>query len=154
VKGKFPWGEGVALSGEQALIYSRVSQIDENRTDRQRAVILAILESARRASPGQVVKALDGTLRYVYTDLPEDEVRTLGKDALTQGWLGYDVVQLRTPVLPGEEGKPTGLSADINGQRAWIVDYGKEAKRVQEAIYGFSTVEEAKGPDYVADLFR
>ena len=154
VKGKFPWGKGVELSGEQALIYSRVSQIDESRTDRQRAVILAILERARHASPGQVIKALGKTLRYVYTDLTEGEVDALAKDALTQGWLNYEVTQLRTPILPGKEGQATGLSADVDGRRVWIVDYEKEAKRVQEAIYGFSTVEEGKGSGYVAGLFQ
>ena len=154
VKGKFPWGQGVELSGEQALLYSRVSQDDEKRADHQRAVILAILERARQASPGQIVKALGRTLRYVYTDLTENEVDALAKDALTQGWLNYEVTQIRTPMLPGEEGQVTGLSADVNGQRVWIVDYAREAKRVREAIYGFSAVEDGKGADYVAGLFK
>jgi len=154
VKGKFPWGEGVELTGEQALLYTRVSQTDESRADRQRAVILAILARARQSSPGQIVKTLGRTLRYVYTDLTEDEVNALSKEALTQGWLHYEVVQLRTPILPREEERPTGLSADVNGQRVWIVDYAREARRMQEAIYGFTDIEDWKGSDYVAGLFK
>ena len=154
VKGKFPWGEGVQLTGAQALLYSRVGQDDENRADHQRAVILAILERARQSSPGQVVKALGKTLRYVYTDLSEAEVDALAKDALTQGWLHYEVTQLRTPALPGGEERTTGLSADVDGRRVWIVDYPREAQRLQEAIYGHTNLLDGKGADYVAGLFE
>jgi anionic cell wall polymer biosynthesis LytR-Cps2A-Psr (LCP) family protein len=154
VKGKFPWGEGVQLTGEQALLYSRVSLDDGARADRQRAVILAILDRARQSSPGQIVKALGKALRYVYTDLAEGEVDALAKDALTQGWLNYEVAQMRTPALPGEGGRPTGLSADVNGQRVWVVDYESEAKRVQEAIYGYTNILDGKGPGYLAGLFK
>ena len=152
VKGKFPWGEGVQLTGEQALLYSRVGQDDEHRADHQRAVILAILERARQFSPGQVVKALGRTMRYVYTDLSEDEVDALAKDALTQGWLHYEATQLHTPTLPGETESPTGLSAEVDGRRVWIVDYPREAQRLQEAIYGYTNILDGNG--YIADLFK
>ena len=153
LKEPFPWGEGVHLTGDQALLYTRVSPRDEQRADRQRAVILAILESARAASPGQVVQALGSALRYVRTSLGEEEAGDLAKEALTQGWLGYKVTQLRSPVLPGEGGQPTALSADLDGRRVWIVDYAREAKRVQEAIYGHSEIEDGKDSDYIASLF-
>ena len=154
MKGKFPWGDGVELTGEQALIYTRVSQEhDESRAARQQRLILAILDSARNSSPGQIVNALDKSLGYVRTNLAEEDVTDLAKDALLQGWLNYAVTQMRTPILPGEAGATAGLSAYVNGQRMWIVDYPREAKRLQEAIYGYTNILDGKGEDYVAGLF-
>ena len=155
MKGRFPWGEGVRLTGQQALVYSRVSEgSDEARAERQQRLILAILDSARQSSPGQILKVITRVLRYVRTDLTEDEVGSLVKDAFMQGWLSYNVARLRSPVLPGEEGDATGLSAYMEGRRVWIVDYPREARRLQEAIYGYTEVMGGKGTDYVAGLFR
>jgi len=74
------------------------------------------------------------------------------KDAFMQGWLSYSVTQLRSPVLPGERGAATGLSAAIGGRHVWIVDYPREAQRLQEAIYGHTNIENGKD-DYIAGLF-
>ena len=154
MKGKFPWGEAVALTGQQALAYSRVSRgSDETRAERQQRLILAILDSARQSSPGQILKAVTRVLRYVRTSLTEDEVDALVKEAFMQGWLSYSVTRLRSPALPGEEGATVGLSANMDGRRVWIVDYPREARRLQEAVYGYTNVEEGKGMDYVAGLF-
>lgn len=155
VKGQFPWGGAVRLTGEQALLYSRVSQADGDRAARQQRLLLAILDSARQSSPGEIVKALTRALRQVRTtSLTENDVTDLAKEALTQGWLNYSITQLRTPVLSGEEGAAAGLSADVNGRRMWIVDYAREAPRLQEAIYGYTNIEDGKGEDYVASLFK
>ena len=155
MKGKFPWGEAVALTGQQALAYSRVSRgPDETRAERQQRLILAILERARQSSPGQILKAVTRVLRYVRTSLTEDEADALVKEAFVQGWLSYSAARLRSPVLPGEEGGTSGLSANLNGRRVWIVDYPREARRLQEAIYGYTNIEGGKGTDYVAGLFK
>lgn len=154
MEGKFPWGEAVQLTGQQALIYSRIRyDSDEDRTVRQRQVLLAILERARESSPGQIVKVLSELLPQVRTDLSEDQVDSLAKDALTQGWLNYDVTQLHSPT-PG--GKRTAcLSAYVSNRYMWIVDYPGEAQRLQLAIYGETLIESSKGTggDYLAELF-
>jgi len=155
MKGKFPWGSAVKLTGQQALAYSRVSRdADESRAERQQRLILAILDSARQSSPGQILKAVTRVLRHVRTNLTEDEVNTLVKDAFMQGWLSYSVAQLRSPVLPGEDGGASGLLAYMDGRHVWIVDHPREARRLQEAIYGYSQIERAEGMDYVAGLFK
>jgi len=154
MKGRFPRGADVKLTGQQALIYSRVSPgSDETRAARQQRLILAILDSARQSSPGQILKALEKVPRYVSTDLTEEDVDTLVKDAFMQGWLSYSAAQLRTPVLPGEAEEATGLSAVVGGRRVWIVDYPQEAKRLQEAIYGRTDVEDSGEAAYLTELF-
>ena len=155
MKGKFPWGQAVALTGQQALVYSRVDYShDQARAERQQRVILAILESARKSSPGNILKAISRALRYVRTDLTEDDVDALAKDAFMQGWLSYSVARQRTPTLPGEQGAATGLSAYIGGRLVWIVDYPREAKRLQEAIYGYTNIEDGVCPEYLASLYK
>jgi len=154
MKGKFPWGDAVELTGQQALAYSRVSGgSDEIRAERQQRLVLAILERARQSSPGQILKAVTRVLRYVRTSLTEDEVDALVKEAFMQGWLSYGSTRLRSPVLPGEEGAASGLSANLDGRRVWIVDYPREAKRLQEAIYGYTHIDGGAGMGYVTGLF-
>lgn len=136
--GKFPQGPGAALTGEQALVYGRiVGDSEQARTERQQRLILAILDSARQSPPGQIVKAISEVLQHVRTDLTEDEVDTLAKDALMQGWLSYEVTQLRVPDL---RVKDSG-AAQLDGLRVLIVDYPQEAKRLQKAIYGYTNIK-------------
>jgi len=155
MRGKFPWGRAVELTGQQALVYSRVSGgSDETRAERQQRLILAILDSARQSTPGQILKTVSKVLRCVRTDLTEDEVDTLVKEAFVQGWLSYGVTRIRSPVLPGEEGGASGLSAYMDGRRVWIVDYPRESQRLQEALYGYTNIEGDGEASYVAGLFR
>ncbi len=152
VKGKFPSGEQVKLTGQQALIYSRINfDSDDARATRQRQLLMAIIERARESSPGQILKALSKILRQVSTDLTEDEVNALTKDAFSQGWLNYDVIQYYSPALPDAK-DATCLSAYVNNQRVLIVNYAQEAQRMQDNIYGSTSIKNAKGTggDYIA----
>ena len=157
----FPAGKGVRLSGEQALVYTRVYagdahgyDADAARAARQRQVLSAILESARDAAPAQLLDAMRQALQYVATDLSEDEIDRLSKDAILQGWLKYSLRELQAPLV--HSAKATGASATIGGKWLWLVDYPRDARRLQLALYGAATVseEEAAREDYLTGLLR
>lgn len=151
MQGVFPSGRAVTLSGQQALVYSRVNyDSDSARAARLRSVILAILEQARQSSPGQILSAMSKVQRHVRTDLSDDAVDNLTKDALTQGWLNYTVTQLHSPASSAVR------SAYINEQHMQIVNYPSEAARLQTEIYGYTNIENGKGTggSYLAALFQ
>jgi LCP family protein required for cell wall assembly len=157
MNGEFPAGKQVKLNGQQALVFTRIRKLDSdvNRSARQRRVITAILQSASDANPRQVLDALRQTLKHVVTGLSEDEIDRLSKDALTQGWFNYEVRQLHSPLIE-ETSSPTGFSTYIDGRWFWVVDYPREAQRLQNELYGVTNIELAQDgrDDYLAALFR
>ncbi|MDR1927129.1 MAG: LCP family protein [Oscillospiraceae bacterium] len=158
MKRKFPAGSGVTLTGAQALVYSRIRHLDSdiNRTARQRKVILAILQSARNATSGQINNALDQTLGYVVTNLTKMEITSIATSAISQGWLKFPVIQNNSPTLESENA--TGVSTYIRGKFVWVVDYPRAAHDLQLQLYGVSNiafiVDEEQRSDYLAQLFR
>lgn len=158
-KGNFPVGEGVQLTGQQALIYSRIRKLDSDmaRTNRQQKVIESILTSARGASIGQLYNAIEITLPYVQTNYSRSELLTMIPSAM--GWLDYDVIHMSSPVVEGEvsDRESTAISGKINGMDIWIVDYPKAAREVQLALYGESNIdlqEDAHRNEYIDSLFN
>lgn len=70
------------LNGLQATAYCRVRQVGDDfmRAQRQRDVLTAIMEKAKKASPATLNKILDEVLPYVSTSLDVDEmVAVLGE---------------------------------------------------------------------------
>lgn len=131
-------GEGILLDGESALAFSRIRKCDADgdisRTRRQRAVILAIIESVRDASTLQVNSALDFIFPNVRTNYRKSEILNLGTQALMQKWADYEIVQLTSP---SEENR---ASATIKKQFVWVVDYPLEAQAIQTALYGKTNI--------------
>jgi len=155
--GKFPSGRQVKLNGRQALVYTRIRKLDSdvNRAARQRKVITAILESAKEATPGQILNTITGCLDHVRTNLARERIDNLVRDALTQGWLKYELRQLHSPTAPDYDSSPTGFSTYITGRWLWIVDYPRDAQRLQREIYGVTNIQlDAHREDYLAGLFR
>ena len=82
-------------------------------------------------------------------------LEALAKDALAQGWLKYDIQQEHCPTVPGADNAPTGFSTYITGRWLWVVDYPRDAQRLQQAIYGTTNIRlDANREDYLAGLFR
>jgi len=161
--GAFPAGKQAALSGEQALVYTRIQSLDSDamRSARQRKVLSAIMESAKGAAPGELLEALEQTLQYVVTDLSKDDIGRLSKEAILQGWFKYELRQLQAPRAQGKSANNdfTGVSAYIGEKWLWIVDYPRDAHRLQLALYGKTTIEpeqmEQNGQEnYLAQLMR
>lgn len=131
-------GEDVVLDGQSALAFSRIRKCDADgdisRTRRQRAVIMAIIESVKDATTMQVNAALDFIFPNIRTSYKKSEVLNLGTQALLQKWADYDVVQITSPT---EENR---ASATIKTHFVWVVDYPLEAQAIQTALYGKTNI--------------
>lgn len=149
---KIPNYGKVTLDGAQALVYARIRKCDADsdvsRTRRQRAVITAILESAKGASAGQLNNAIDTLLPLLATDCTKSKILSYATQALAQGWLNYEIKQV---TMPDED---TRADATINGASYWVVDYPLAAQRVQLALYGTTNIELDEYRDSALDYVK
>ena len=146
----FPSGDNVTLKGDEALIFSRIRHSDSNgdisRTRRQRQVIMAMIDSAKTATNGQINLALNNVFPNLRTSFTKAQILRLATQALTQRWMDYDIEQILTP------SEATCKSATVNGQFVWVVDYPLEARTIQLALYGESNVVLEENRDSALDM--
>lgn len=81
----YSWGltEGINhLDGEQALAYSRIRKLDSdfNRTSRQRAVMMALVERAKDLSLTELYDLVDVLIPMVVTDMSNSEIISLAME--------------------------------------------------------------------------
>lgn len=141
VKG-FESGDSVLLNGERALIYSRIRKNDSEieRTRRQRCVITSLIQNVKSSSFSDLNKAIETFLPYVTTNFRTSEIISLGTQALSEGWMQYEINSM---VEPSEEFR-MGVSKfqTYTGKLdVWIVDYIKAARELQLAIFGTTNIE-------------
>lgn len=138
----FPYGNAVKLSGAQALIFSRIRHLDSDnqRTRRQRLIIMAMINSAKTATDGQVNLAMKNILPNIRTNFTKGEILSLASQALIQKWADYKISQVLSP------SDKTGKSAYVKTTYYsfplffWVVDYPVEARTVQLALYGKTNI--------------
>ena len=132
------YGPAVKLNGWEALVFARIrksdSDSDVSRTRRQRLVISALIESAKGASLSQLNNALDKLFQYVRTDLTKMQILGYAAQALSGGWMDYEIEQIN---LSDPEIFRTGY---VGGTAVVFVDFPKVAEIVQTTIYGDSNV--------------
>ena len=132
------YGPAVKLNGWEALVFARIrksdSDSDVSRTRRQRLVISALIDSAKGASLSQLNNALDKLFKYVKTDLTKMQILGYAAQALSGGWMDYDIEQIN---LSDPEIFRTGY---VGNTAVVFVDFPKVAETVQTAIYGDSNV--------------
>lgn len=137
----FESGSNVNLDGQHALVFARIRKLDgeEQRTERQRRLITAFINSIRDSSLADVNNAIDTFLPYVTTNYRENEVVNLGAKAITEGWLKYDIV---SQVAPSEETKVgfQNYRTYTGHLDVWIVDYVKAARELQLSLYGQTNI--------------
>ncbi|MDR1734899.1 MAG: LCP family protein [Oscillospiraceae bacterium] len=155
LKGQFPAGDGVTLTGRQALYYSRIRKLDSdnNRVLRQQKVIEAIINKARGSSYGQIAAAVKQTMPYVVTNFTNAEVLSLLPQAIN--WLSFKMDRKTFPI-PYGEGR-NALGSSIGGAMVWLVDYPYAAQQVQTLLYGESNIDVAadrQRNSYIDRLFR
>lgn len=138
-----PVGENVLLNGKQAFYFARQrhsdADADVSRTRRQRQVIMAFMNSCKGASMSQLTDMLNKVFKYFRTDMTKTEIIGYAARALANGWLNYDIEQIkitdpdifRTPTIK----LPSGLKQSIVVQ-----DYPKVAQMLQNEIYGSSNI--------------
>lgn len=144
-------GKEVTLNGIEALIFSRIRYSDTDgdvsRTRRQRAIIMAMIESTRNATNGQIKLALDNVFPNIRTNFNKTEILSLSTQALSKKWMDFEIQQV---ISPGEN---TRKSASIGGS-VWVVDYPAEAAAIQTAIYGKTNIVLNDDRDSALNMLR
>ena len=131
-------GPAVKLTGKQALVFARIRKSDYDsdvsRTRRQRQVITSLIQSAKSASLSQLNNTLDALFAYVKTDLTTSQILSYAAQALTKGWINYDITQF---TLSDSDIFKTGW---IGNASVVFIDYPLAAQKVQTEIYGESNI--------------
>lgn len=151
IKKTFEGDKGVVhLNGEQALAYSRIRKIDSDneRANRQKKVLNELFKKAKSSSNVKLVELVTKLLPYVKTGASKQEILDMGTYALKHGWISYDVQTFNTPEnFDDEQGKTVKVAIggtykgkSNSGDWKWRADLPVAAKRVQENIYGKTSI--------------
>ena len=131
-------GPAVKLTGKQALVFARIRKSDYDsdvsRTRRQRQVITSLIQSAKNASLSQLNNTLDALFAYVKTDLTKSQILSYAAQALTKGWLNYEITQF---TLSDSEIFKTGY---VGSASVVFMDFPLAAQKVQTEVYGESNI--------------
>jgi len=132
-------GPAVTLTGREALVFARIrksdSDSDVSRTRRQRQVITSFIKSATNASLAQLNDALDMLFKYVKTDMTKMQILSYGTQAITNGWVTYDIEQY---TLSDSDVFKTGY---VGESAVVFMDFPLAAQIVQTAVYSDSNIE-------------
>lgn len=127
----YNYGKNTHVTGRQAMGYVRnryYGNGDYMRTQRQRNVIMAILNKLDSASVSELINVVEITADNTRTDYTSSEILSLATNA--PEYLKYDIVQDRLP----RDGTFTGGM----GHGMWIIQMNFEKNReiLREIIYG------------------
>lgn len=131
-EGKFECKPGVqTANGKLALWYARIRHLDSDfkRTSRQRKVIQAVVDKAKKTNPSVLLDTLNSVLPDIQTDLSKSDITYLGLNALVK-YLRYDIEEMEVP------NSGTWSNATISGQAVLKVDIEKNRELLKEFIYG------------------
>lgn len=121
------------LTPYQALAYCRIRQDitgEFGRTDRQRKILISIFNELKNQDIMTITNICMKALRYVTTDLTEEQIRSLMTSVITMGTT--EIEQLRIPY----DGSYT--EGRLGGNGAWVmqVDYDLNRQAMQYFIFG------------------
>ncbi len=118
------------LNGLQATAYCRVRQVGDDfmRAQRQREVLTAIMEKAKKASPATLNKILDEVLPYVSTSLDVSEMLTVLGEISRYNIVGKDG-------FPFEEYRTTGNLGGNVGSSVIPVDLKANVVKLHEFLF-------------------
>ncbi len=105
------------LTGKQARYYSRIRAIgnDQARTERQRKVVMSLVEKLKKSDLFTINNALSKILNMITTNINTNEMLALVSNAMT--YLNYPMEQNRIPFEGGYE----NTFVTISGQRASVL---------------------------------
>lgn len=107
------------LDGETALLYSRLRSIDTdyNRAERQRNVMMSLIEEYKGLSEFEMLGFLNDLLPYLTTNMTKDEIKQYAVDLLST-FSGAQINTLRIPA----DGTFTGgyvKVSDYSSKKLW-----------------------------------
>lgn len=119
------------VKGRTALWYARIRHLDSdfNRTARQRKVIQAVIDKAKKSSIPTLMKVLNDVLPEIQTDINKNEMAKLGVNALLK-YLNYEIEEQQIPA------KGTWNNAWVGSQQVLKTDFDANEKILKEFIYG------------------
>ncbi|MCR4924932.1 MAG: LCP family protein [Clostridiales bacterium] len=123
--------EGVNnLDGEAALWYCRIRYLDSDffRTQRQRKVVSAMVDKAKKTSPTELVDIAKSVLPLVETGFQKKELKKIAMGAL--GYLKYDIAQQQIPAEGTWKNDTTK-----GGQYILSFDISKNSDILKDFIY-------------------
>ena len=125
------YGENVHLDGRQALAYARIRKLDSDyaRTDRQRKVLVALLEKVRGANMTTLLSLVGTALPYVYTNLDGSAILSIAPTVT-----GSDLSNVETLRLPLQG---TYVQDTRGGQdMLYDPDWTRTSNELRAFIYG------------------
>lgn len=129
-------GKSVRLDGNEALWYCRIRYLDTDfmRTQRQRKVISAVIDQAKKTSIPTLIELVREILPDVETDMKQGDLMKLAGSAALS-YLRYDLEQMRIPADGTWKNKwikkQQVLSIDIEENQQLLYDflYKKDAEK-------------------------
>ncbi len=129
--GQLSKGGTYTLNGKQALGYCRIRYVgnaDFQRTQRQRDVLMKVIEKAKGMSIAEINNFLEVLLPKVTTNIPEDEIFSLVLNALS--YVKYPVYQHRIPA----DGSWWNLR--VRGMAVLGMNFDTNINMIRKEIYG------------------
>lgn len=130
----FSASEGIShLNGKAALTFARVRSLagsDYNRTERQRRVITAVIQSVADSSVTELLELINKVLPMVTTNLTDAEIISYATTGLTALGNGGEIASARIPADDAH------YSANISGMAVLVPDLKMCQEDLQEFIYG------------------
>lgn len=119
------------LSGIQALSYARIRSVgngDFERTDRQRKIIISMINKARTMSPIKLTSLIEKYIDSIETSLSLNKLLSIGANLLLGG---YEIEQTKIPF----EGEFNESGKMINGVWYLTFDQNKTKESLQNYIF-------------------
>ncbi|WP_122638480.1 LCP family protein [Romboutsia sp. Marseille-P6047] len=124
-----------ALTGEQALAYSRIRYIDSayQRDNRQRTVLQALYNKLTNVSNDELLDIANTLFRYTKTNMTPMEIISVGTQAIKIKDTDFD--QLEFPL----EGHRNDTM--INNEKGWVIEWEEEynKKALNDFIFNYIT---------------
>ena len=124
------YGENIHLNGRQALAYARIRKIDSDweRTNRQRKVLVAMMDKMRGTNMLQLLQLGGSLMQYVETNMTLEEIISIADKVLNSGLEGAETMAV--PVTD------TYVQETRNNQSMFYdIDWTTNAREVQNFIY-------------------
>ncbi|MBE6821012.1 MAG: LytR family transcriptional regulator [Ruminococcaceae bacterium] len=122
------YGDSVRLNGDEALVYCRIRKLDSDymRTYRQRKVITALINQAKKAGIPKLIDTMRQVFPLIQTDMSPLEITAFAYKA-GAGIIAFDIEQNRVPI--DEHMTPKTINGqwvealDIEATKDYLIEY-------------------------------
>lgn len=125
------------LDGEQALLYSRIRYIDSDyaRTERQRTVLMSLLNKYKSKSLVEMITLLEDILPLVTTNMEKDEIWSLAYDVFPMV-AGATINTQQIPAHGTFKGGNVRVRPGLKGWFQYNIDFQANRKILQDIFAG------------------